>query len=122
MFAPRTVPELAFALVAGVIAGALGSYAQQYVVGGVRLPAGVALGLLLLAATTLVVHLGLHSRLGCTAVAVGWFAVVTMASSRRREGDVLVPGDARGWSFLLGGTAVLGLAIALQLRRPAVAR
>ena len=113
------LPRVGAALAAGAVAGVLGSCAQQYVVGPARLPVGVLLAVLLLGAVAVAVQAGARTRWGGTALAVGWFAVVTTASSRRREGDVLVPGDTRGWAFLLAGTAVLGLAVALPLRPPA---
>ena len=113
------LPRVGAALLAGVVAGVLGSCAQQYVVGAARLPVGVLLAVLLLGALAVAVQAGARTRWGGTGLAIGWFAAVTLASSRRREGDVLVPGDARGWAFLLGGTAVLGLAVALPLRSPA---
>lgn len=123
MPAPRSLLELALALIAGTVVGVLGSYAQQYVLGSARVPAGAVLGVLLLAAAAVAVHLGLSARLGGAALALGWFVAVTLASSRRREGDVLVPSDTRGWSFLLGGVLVLGVAVALPLwRAPAGAR
>lgn len=123
MPAPRSLLELALALIAGTVVGVLGSYAQQYVLGSARVPAGAALGVLLLAAAAVAVHLGLSARLGGAALALGWFVAVTLASSRRREGDVLVPSDTRGWSFLLGGVLVLGVAVALPLwRAPTGAR
>ncbi len=111
------LPRLGAGLLAGAVAGVLGSCAQQLVVGAARLPVGVVLAVLLLGAVAVAVQAGARTRWGGAALALGWFAVVTLASSNRREGDVLVPGDARGWAFLLGGTAVLGLAVALPLRR-----
>jgi len=116
--------ELALALVVGAAAGLLGSYAQQYVAGSGRWPVGVLLALVLTAAAAAAVRTGRSARWGCMAAALGWFAVVTVAASQRREGDLIVPGDAKGWAFLLGGALVLGVAIALPAPRtaPAAAR
>ena len=113
---PPLLPRLGAGLLAGAVAGVLGSCAQQLVVGTARLPVGVVLAVLLLGALAVAVQAAARTRWGGAALALGWFAVVTLASTRRREGDVLVPGDAHGWAFLLGGTAVLGLAVVLPLR------
>ena len=117
MLAPRTLLELTLALVLGAAAGLLGSYAQQYVVGSARWPVGVLLALGLTAATAAAVRTSRTERWACVAAAVGWFAVVAAAASRRREGDLIVPGDGRGWAFLLGGALVLGIVIALPAPR-----
>jgi len=124
VLAPRTSIELALALVVGAAVGLLGSYAQQYVAGSGRWPVGLLLALGLTAAAASAVRAGLSARWGCGAAALGWFGVVTVAASRRREGDLIVPGDGRGWTFLLGGALVLGIAIALPAPRtaPMVAR
>ena len=121
MLAPRTPIALALALVVGAVAGLLGSYAQQLIAGSGRWPVGVLLALVLTAAAAAAVRAGLSARGGCAATALGWFGVVSLAASRCREGDLIVPGDVKGWVFLLGGALVLGLAIALPAPRPAVA-
>jgi len=118
VLAPRSVPEIGLAASIGLVAGALGSYAQQLSVGPLELPLGVLLGGLLVAAVAVSVRVGLRTRLGSTALALGWFVAVVLASSPRREGDVLVAGDARGWGFLVAGTLVLALALAVPRRRP----
>lgn len=116
--AVRTLAELGLALVAGAAAGVLGSYAQQYAIGGA--PVGAVLGVLLAGCVTVAVRLGLGSRSAAVAATVGWFVVVTLASLPRREGDLLLPGDARGWGYLVGGSLVLGLG-AVVPHRPAAA-
>lgn len=116
MLVSRTPVELALASAAGAAAGLLGSYAQQYVVGTERWPAGVVIGVLLTVTVTALVRSALSSRLGSLASALGWFFVVTVASSRRREGDLVITNDARGWAFLLGGAIVLAAGIALPVR------
>lgn len=121
MLASRSLPELAVALFAGATAGLLGSYAQQYAFAG--WPVGVLLAVLLAASVAVLVRAAVRSRWGATASAVGWFVVVTLAAAPRREGDLVVAGDGRGWSFLLLGALVQGLAVAVQMgrRRHAVA-
>ena len=115
MLASRSPFELAGAGAVGAVAGVLGSYAQQYRSGA--WPTGVALGVLLAASVAVFVRTAVRSRWGGTASAFGWFAVVTLAAAPRREGDLLVPADGRGWSFLLLGALVQALAVALPLGR-----
>jgi len=112
----RSVVEPFLALCAGALAGALGGYAQRYVSGASRWPAGVVLALLLTAAVAFLVHQGSAGRWSVLTMALGWFAAVGLAASPREEGDLLVPGDGRGWSFLLGGTVLLGVALAMPGR------
>lgn len=121
MLAPRSPFELLAAVVAGATAGLLGGYAQQYTTGA--WPTGVALGVLLAASVAVLVRASARSRWGGTASAFGWFAVVVLAAAPRREGDLVVAADARGWSFLLLGALVQALAVAVPVggRRPAAA-
>lgn len=117
MPAIRSVLETVVAALLGAVTGVLGSYVQQLVAGERRWPVGSVLGVLLVAAVALSVHLGALGRLARVGLAVGWFAAVTLASTRRREGDLLVLGDSRGWGFLIGGTLVLGITVALPRAR-----
>jgi hypothetical protein len=118
----RGVSEPVLALCAGAVAGVLGSYAHRYGAAGSGWPAGVALALGLTAAVACLVHQGSAGRWSVLAMALGWFAAVTLAASPRDEGDLLVPGDGRGWSFLVGGTVVLGVALAVPGRAQARAQ
>lgn len=123
MLASRSLFELAAAALGGATAGLLGSYAQQYASGS--WPTGVVLGVLLAASVAVFVRAAVRSRWAGTASAVGWFAVVTLAAAPRHEGDLLVPGDGRGWSFLLLGALVQALAVAVPVdnhRRAVAAR
>lgn len=117
----RRVTEPFLALCAGAVAGVLGGYAQQYVSGASRWPVGVVLALALTAAVACLVQQGSVRRWSVLAMGLGWFAAVSLAASPREEGDLLVPGDVRGWSFLLGGTMVLGVALAVPTPGPPVA-
>lgn len=119
--AARRLPDLVLAVVAGAVAGVLGSCAQQVVAGPARLPVGLLLAVGLLASVAVLVTAALTSPWAGAGLAVGWFAVVVLAGTRRREGDLLVPADARGYGFLLAGAAVLAVAVAVSLRRSAVA-
>lgn len=115
--------ELVLALAAGAVAGVLGGYAQQQVVGGEQWPVGVALGVGLIAGVAVLVRASSGTAWVVLPLALGWFAVVLLLASPRPEGDVIVPGDRRGWAFLLLGTVVLTVALlepALRRRRAVV--
>ncbi len=118
MPAPRTPLELGLAALAGAAAGSLGSGTQLVVVGGRRLPLGVVLGVALAASVVVLVQAAARSPWAGSLAAVGWFAVVVLASSPRREGDLLIVGDAHGWGFVVGGGLAVAAAVALH-RRPA---
>ena len=124
MLATRTSLEVVIAATTGALVGGLGSYAQHYVLGSARLPVGVLLGVAVTGSAAMTVRGALGSRASGPAFALGWLAVVLAASSPRREGDVVVPSDGRGWAFLVGGALVLGLTcIRPALRsKPALAR
>lgn len=79
------------------------SYAVPFVI--VTNPAAAAL------ARLLVPH-----RLGAGVPFLGWLAMVLLLGTARPEGDVVVPGDVRGTSFLVAG-AIAG-ALALAPRQP----
>lgn len=80
-------------------------------VAGVPLPWGLLLGL----ATTYAVitalaatPAGLRGSAGC---GIGWFLLVLATQRSRPEGDFLVAGDWLGTSFVLGGMAVVAVAV-----------
>lgn len=106
------VPVLALA---GVLLGTAGSFAQaiRLDVVGVKLP----VGLVAVLAANAAVFLGgarlLGRRLGAAAPALGWFVAVLLLSSRRPEGDLVLPADAGSYAYLLLGTIVAGLAVGL---------
>lgn len=86
--------------------------------GGVALPWGLLLGL----GTTYAVitalsttSAGVRGSAGC---GVGWFLLVLAAQRSRPEGDFLVAGDWLGTSFVLGGMAVVAMAVVRNGTRP----
>lgn len=93
------------AALAGAVAGLLGSFVHALE------PAGLPLGLLvawaLSAAVFVTAGLAL-GRPGAVAAAGGWLLVVLLLSSQRPEGDLVVPGSAEGYLWLLGGMLVAG--------------
>lgn len=115
-----TLPaRLVTAAAAGALVGAVGSGIHQLATAGRRWPIGLVMALALTALFGLV----LGRRRGPVAVRVagvlGWAVVVALVSMRRAEGDVLVPGNARGYAFMLGGFAVLLAAAVLPARAAA---
>lgn len=106
------VPVLALA---GLLLGAAGSFAQatRLAVAGVELPVGLVVVLALNAAVFVGGARLLRRRLGAAAPALGWFAAVLLLSSRRPEGDLVLPADAGSYTYLLLGTILAGLAVGL---------
>ena len=98
------------AVVAGVLAGVLGSFVHPFLVAGA--PVGLLCALALSAAVYAAAGLVVQARSGAAAAAAGWLLPVLLFSSPRPEGDLVVSGDALGYAWLLGGTVVAGLTIA----------
>jgi len=44
---------------------------------------------------------------------IGWLVAVLVLASRRPEGDLVVPGSVAGYVWLLGGTLLAGVCVAL---------
>jgi Family of unknown function (DUF6113) len=74
-------------------------------------PVGLVVGLALSLAVFAFAGLAARSRSGAAAAAAGWLLVVLALSVRRPEGDLVVPGTALGYAWLLGGTVLAGLAV-----------
>ncbi len=122
-------PSLAL-VVAGLVAAAavtavaavLGCVAHQAVWGAGRWPAGLVLAVALTATTAALVR-ACGAGLGGRAVVLGvWLLVTLQAAGQRPEGDVLVPGNVRGYAYLLGGFAVLVAVLIAPGRSPRRAR
>ncbi|MQY03814.1 DUF6113 family protein [Actinomadura macrotermitis] len=107
----------ALALLGGVV-GVLGSFAQDWQPAGLPV-ASVALIVLNLALVWLAGR-GMGGRLGAVIPAAAWMAVVFVMSTKRAEGDLVVPGTTAGYVFIVGGmvAAVAGAAL-VPSRRPA---
>ena len=80
------------------------TYAVPFVI--VTNPAAAAL------ARLLVPH-----RLGAGVPFLGWLAMVLLLGTAKPEGDVVVPGDVRGTTFLVAGAIVGALALAPRQSR-----
>jgi hypothetical protein len=106
--------------VVGAVVGAVGSVVHQLAVGGERWPVGLAVALVLTALWGGVlgrVPVSLVTRL---AGVLGWAAAVLLLSQRRSEGDLLVPANARGYTWMLAGFVLL-VALAVLPARAAPA-
>lgn len=95
---------------AGVLAGVLGSFVHPVRTAG--LPGGLMVALALCAAVFVAAGLLAGARTGAAAAAAGWLLPVLLFSAPRPEGDLVVPGTAAGYAWLLGGTVVAALAVA----------
>ena len=108
------------AVLAGAVAGLLGSFVHALE------PAGLPLGLLVALALSAGVFLTMGLAFGRPAVAaaaLGWLLVVLLLSTQRPEGDLVVTGSLVGYGWLLGGFLVAGGCLAPRsagARRPAV--
>jgi hypothetical protein len=98
-------------LVAGVAAGVLGSFTFAYTRG--PLPVGLLVALCLCLAAFVASGLLLRSRAAAVVAAGGWLVSVGLLSMQRPEGDLIVPATTLGYSWLLVGTLVAGLSLAV---------
>jgi hypothetical protein len=99
----------------GAVVGLVGAFVHDASVEvlGVRVPVGLLVALGLAAATYALVAWTLHSRLAVLACGLGWLLSVFVLSVRRSEGDLVVGANLPGFVFLLGGSVLIGLGIAL---------
>jgi hypothetical protein len=106
---PRRVLAGAVAALAGVATGLIGSFAHAIRAYGV--PVGLLAGVLLTLAVCATAGLATGSRGPAACAAMGWVSIVFLLSTRRPEGDLVVPGSLLGYTWLLGGTLVAGAAV-----------
>jgi hypothetical protein len=106
---------LLLALAAGAVAGVLGSFVYAYEWHG--LPVGLVVALAMSAGVFGTAGL-LLGRRGAAAAAIGWVLPVLVLSSRRPEGDLVVPATATGYAWLLGGMALAVAGVVVPYPRP----
>jgi hypothetical protein len=99
------------ALVAGVAAGLLGSFTFAYTRGS--LPVGLLVALSLCLVVFVTSGLLLRSRAAAVVATAGWLVSVGALSMKRPEGDLIVPATTLGYCWLLVGTLVAGLSLAV---------
>ncbi len=75
------------------------------------MPVGLLAALVLTLAVCAAAGLGTRSRGPAAGAALGWVGIVVVLSTRRPEGDLVVPGTLLGYAWLLGGTLVAGAAV-----------
>ena len=106
-------------------AATFGTVVHQVTVGPVRghwLPLGVLLAVTLTGAVALLLRAVGVPLLARVAAVVGWLAVALGLSGGRPGGDVLIPANARGYTWLGVGFVVLLVVLVLPGRRPRPAR
>jgi hypothetical protein len=106
---PRRVLAGAVAALGGVAVGLIGSFAHAITAYGVPVGLLASLGLTLAVCAT--AGLVTRSRGPAACAALGWVGTVFLLSTRRPEGDLVVPGTVLGYVWLLGGTLVAGAAV-----------
>jgi hypothetical protein len=99
----------------GTVTGVAGSFLHDVSVEvlGVDLPLGLAAALVAAFAAYVLAGWVLRNRLAVLAPGVGWLVPVLALSLPRPEGDLVVAANLPGYVFLLGGSAMIGLGIAL---------
>ena len=99
----------------GAAAGIAGAFVHDLSVDivGIGLPVGLPLALALAAAAHVLAGWVLRSRLAVLAPGAGWLVPVLVLSVPRSEGDLVVAANPAGYLFLLGGSVLIGLGVAL---------
>lgn len=115
VFVAVRVLALVAAFALGLAAGITGAFLQNVTVhvGPVRLPLGLLLALGGLAGLLVLTGFVTHSRYALLAPAAGWLVPAFAFSVPRPEGDLIVTSSLTGYGFLLGGSIVIGLALAV---------
>lgn len=106
-------------VLAGALVGVVGSFqhGNEFYLGGVGVPFGLVLGLVLTALVTVTAGLGTRSRSGAGLALAGWVLSVLLMSSQRPEGDLIVAATPLGMIWLFGGTVLGGICLAWPYRR-----
>jgi hypothetical protein len=105
-------------VVLGSAVGVAGAFAHhlRFQLAGITVPYGLVLSLVTGTALAIAAGLLTHSRLGATAVAGPWLLIALPFATQRPEGDLIIPGTATGYAYLIG-TALLGaMAVTLPYR------
>jgi hypothetical protein len=105
----RRVLAGAVAAIGGLAVGLIGSFAHAITPYGV--PVGLLGGLVLTLAVCATAGLATGSRGPAACAALAWVGIVFVLSTRRPEGDLVVPGTTLGYAWLLGGTLVAAAAV-----------
>ena len=109
--------------VLGAVTGTVGAFLQGYSfeLGGTGVPVGILLALLATLAAFVHARAVTGSRLGVLGPGIGWVVAVLVLSTRRPEGDLVVPATVPGYVYLLGGAVAVGLVVAFPFGVPGAA-
>jgi len=110
------VLALGVAVLAGLGAGLLGSFAHAATSYG--LPVGLFAALGLSVGVFAVARLATASRTPVVGAVLGWATMVLLLSVQRPEGDLVVPGTAQGYFWLLGGMLVAAATVSWPSASP----
>lgn len=99
--------------VLGVVLGVVGGFTHAYYVGGTWPLAAIAwvpamFGVCFWAGRMM------RSKLGASAVAVGWLLVSMVFSLKRAAGDLVIAGDSAGFIYLYGAMVAVVVAVLLS--------
>lgn len=119
MLAAARVLGYLLAVVAGAAAGLMGSFTFAYT--SASLPVGLLVALCLCLAVFVAAGLVLRSRGAAAVASAGWLVTVGLLSLQRPEGDLVVPASTLGYCWLLIGTLVAVLSVAVPYATLAVA-
>jgi hypothetical protein len=99
----------------GAATGILGAFVHDvsYELLGIGLPVGLFLALALAAVGYLLAGWVLRNRLAVLAPGLGWLVPALAMAVPRPEGDLVVAANAAGYAFLLGGSVLIGLSLAM---------
>lgn len=99
----------------GSVTGILGSFVHDvsYDLLGIGVPVGLLLALALAAVGYALAGWVLQNRLAVLAPGAGWLVPVLVMSVPRPEGDLVVAANPTGYAFLLGGSVLIGLSVAM---------
>lgn len=108
----------ALVLLLTVLLALWGAFLVPFRIGGTLVPVSVVIAVV---GNVLLGRAGARVAGSTGAVVPGllWVALTLVLSSRRAEGDVVVPGDAVGLAFLLAGALASALAYGAAVLRPA---
>ncbi|RFU38248.1 hypothetical protein DZF91_28665 [Actinomadura logoneensis] len=95
----------------GIAYGLFGAFHQDWTVGSLPLPAIVLCAVLF--GLVFGAGYGMRTKLGAVLPAAAWMIVTFVMSSKRSEGDLVVPGTTAGYVYIVGGLVAGLVAIAV---------
>lgn len=113
------VVEVGTSLLLGAVVGVVSAFSALHTVAGLWV--GVAATTLAVLALSLLLADAWSSSAAPIAAGLGWMLCVGYFAAGRPEGDVVVPGSAQGYAFLLLGLVAFapGIRLGMSRQRPA---